>query len=89
MSWLLVLASLALVLVAASFLSWAWSILKNYAAARTIGVPIRVIPFSPWNPFWALVERRVVSFLRRLRLDALLGNWPDAQDNNFYGIDVS
>lgn len=68
MSWLLVLTSLALVLMAASLLSWARSILKNYAAARTIGVPIRVIPFSPWNSFWALVERKVVAFLRLLPL---------------------
>ncbi|KAI0836655.1 cytochrome P450 [Hypoxylon sp. FL0890] len=40
--------------------------LHNYAAARAIGILIRVIPFSPFNPFWALIERKVTLFLRRL-----------------------
>lgn len=66
MSWLLAVGALVPLLVAASFLSWVRSLLKNYAAARTIGVPIRVIPFSPFNPFWSLVDRKVVSLLRRL-----------------------
>ncbi|KAK7744035.1 hypothetical protein SLS62_010335 [Diatrype stigma] len=43
---------------------WAWSVLQNYAAARTIGIPIRIIPFSPFNPFWTLVDRKVALFLR-------------------------
>ncbi|POS68709.1 hypothetical protein DHEL01_v212897 [Diaporthe helianthi] len=44
------------------------SLAKNYAAARTIGVPIRVIPFSPFNPLWSLVDRKVTSLLRHLPL---------------------
>ncbi|EMR72622.1 putative cytochrome p450 monooxygenase protein [Eutypa lata UCREL1] len=40
--------------------------LQNYAAARTIGIPIRVVPFSPFNPFWSLVDRKVALFLCRL-----------------------
>ena len=46
-------------------------LLRNYAAARTIGVPIRFIPISPLNPFWVLLDRTVLSFLRRL---PLIGN---------------
>ncbi|KAI1192937.1 cytochrome P450 [Nemania serpens] len=42
------------------------SLLKNYSAARTIGVPIRFIPISPLNPFWVLVDRKVLSGIRRL-----------------------
>ncbi|KAI1205124.1 cytochrome P450 [Annulohypoxylon truncatum] len=39
---------------------------RNYSAARTIGVPIRIIPFSPLNPFWVLLDRKVLSFIRHL-----------------------
>ncbi|KAI0843822.1 cytochrome P450 [Daldinia vernicosa] len=66
MSWSTVLVALIPLLVIASFTNWIWSILKNYAAARTIGIPIRVIPFSPFNPFWTLVDRKAASLLRRL-----------------------
>ncbi|KAI1778869.1 putative cytochrome P450 [Hypoxylon cercidicola] len=37
----------------------------NFAAARTIGIPIRIIPFSPFSPFWSLVDRKVALFLGR------------------------
>lgn len=63
---LMVLAAPVTLLVAAYIANWVRCLLKNYAAAKTIGVPMRVIPFSPWNPFWALMERKVVFFLRRL-----------------------
>ncbi|KAL1859066.1 hypothetical protein Daus18300_009706 [Diaporthe australafricana] len=66
MSWCVVLLGLGPLLAAASFLGWARSMLRNYTAARSIGFPIRVIPFSPFNPFWSLVDRKVVSLLRRL-----------------------
>ncbi|KAI0594164.1 cytochrome P450 [Biscogniauxia sp. FL1348] len=66
MSWLTVLIAPILLLVTVSVLTWTRSLLRNYAAARTIGVPIRIIPFSPFNPFWSLVDRKVVLFLRRL-----------------------
>ncbi|KAI9151567.1 Phomenoic acid biosynthesis cluster cytochrome P450 monooxygenase [Paramyrothecium foliicola] len=39
---------------------------RNYQAARTIGVPIRIIPISPLNPFWALLDRKILAYLRRL-----------------------
>ncbi|KAI0440053.1 cytochrome P450 [Xylaria telfairii] len=48
------------------FVSWALSLLRNYAAARTIGVPIRVVPCSPFNPFWCLIDRNATLLLRRL-----------------------
>ena len=40
-------------------------IVQNYRIARTMGVPIRVMPISPMNPFWALVDRKVMIFLRK------------------------
>ncbi|KAH7304458.1 cytochrome P450 [Stachybotrys elegans] len=53
------------VLVAALMISSCLQLLKNYAAARSMGVPIRIVPISPLNPFWALVDRRVLGFIRR------------------------
>ncbi|KAK9799861.1 putative Cytochrome P450 [Seiridium cardinale] len=66
MSWFTVLVAPVSLLAAACFVSWVRSILKNYAAASTIGVPIRIIPFSPFNPFWTLIDQKVALFLRRL-----------------------
>lgn len=66
MFWSLVLAAPIPLLAAAYFANWVRSMLKNYAAAQKIGVPIRVIPFSPFNPFWSLIDRKVVLLLRRL-----------------------
>lgn len=66
MSWFTVLVAPSLVLATALFVNWARSMLQNYAAARTIGVPIRVVPFNPFNPFWSLVDRKVALFLCRL-----------------------
>ncbi|KAI6088569.1 cytochrome P450 [Hypoxylon rubiginosum] len=66
MSWFIVLTAPILLLVAVLFFSWARSLLQNYAAARTIGIPIRVLPFSPFNPLWSLVDRRAASLLRWL-----------------------
>lgn len=65
MSRFLVLAAPVPLLVTVLFVSWARSILQNYAAARTIGIPIRIIPFGPFNPFWSLVDRKVALFLGR------------------------
>ncbi|KAF3019774.1 hypothetical protein E8E14_011522 [Neopestalotiopsis sp. 37M] len=61
---LLPIPLLGIVLVA----NWAWSLIKNYNTARTIGIPIRVIPFSPFNPLWSLFDKKVVGLLRRLPL---------------------
>lgn len=67
MAWLSVLLVATPLLLAGVFVAQtAWGLLRNYASARTIGVPIRFIPISPLNPFWALADRKVLSFLRRL-----------------------
>ncbi|KAK8026496.1 hypothetical protein PG991_003552 [Apiospora marii] len=50
--------------------SWI-SLLRNYLVARKIGVPLRLLPISHGNPFWMIVDRKVVTFLRKL---PLLGN---------------
>ncbi|KAK7966424.1 uncharacterized protein PG986_000701 [Apiospora aurea] len=66
MSWLTIFIAPVLVSTIASWFSWARSLHQNYAAARTIGVPIRVVPFSPFNPLWCLVDRKIASLLRHL-----------------------
>lgn len=50
--------------------SWL-SLLRNYLVARKIGIPLRLLPISHGNPFWMIVDRKVVAFLRKL---PLLGN---------------
>ncbi|KAI1733812.1 cytochrome P450 [Xylaria scruposa] len=66
MAWLTLLFASPLLLAVAVATSTAMSLFKNYLAARTIGVPIRFIPISPLNPFWTLVDRKILSVLRRL-----------------------
>ncbi|KAI0902826.1 cytochrome P450 [Ustulina deusta] len=39
---------------------------RNYLAACKIGLPIRMIPISHTNPFWMLVDRRVLSLVKRI-----------------------
>lgn len=39
---------------------------RNYLVARKIGVPLRVIPIDHINPLWMLVDRKVLSLVRRL-----------------------
>lgn len=63
MALLLVFTSL---LTAALAVNTAVHLFKNYRLAKAIGAPIRIIPISPLNPFWALVDRKVLSFIRRL-----------------------
>ncbi|KJZ70913.1 hypothetical protein HIM_09706 [Hirsutella minnesotensis 3608] len=66
MTWrALVLVALAL-LPAAFVVDTCVRLRKNYAAARTIGAPIRIVPFSPLNPLWVLLDRKVLSYVRRL-----------------------
>ncbi|KAK6088595.1 cytochrome P450 [Seiridium cupressi] len=65
MFWFAALIALIPALAAAYFVSWVRDILYNYAAARTIGIPIRVIPFNPFNPFWCLVDRKFALLLCR------------------------
>ncbi|KAI1389189.1 uncharacterized protein F4822DRAFT_405292 [Hypoxylon trugodes] len=66
MTWLIALLAAPLLLAAAFVLDTTIRLLRNYAAARAIGVPIRFIPISPLNPFWTLIDRKVLPFLRRL-----------------------
>lgn len=61
-------AVLALVLLLPSYLviqSFV-GLAKNYSDARKIGCPRRVIPISPLNPLWMLVDDRVLAYVRRL-----------------------
>lgn len=65
-SWL-ALALTVGVLPPASFVAYTIvGLVKNYRDALKIGCPIRMIPISPLNPFWLLVDDRVLSYLRRL-----------------------
>ncbi|KAK3332569.1 cytochrome P450 [Cercophora scortea] len=66
-SWLLVLlVAVPLLLAGTLLMQTVLGLARNYASARTIGVPIRFILISPFNPFWTLVDRAVLSFIRRL-----------------------
>ncbi|KAI0025419.1 cytochrome P450 [Xylariomycetidae sp. FL0641] len=66
MHWLTALTSAALVLAVGWLATAGLSLVRNYSAARSVGVPIRVIFISPLNPFWALFDRVVVTYLRQL-----------------------
>jgi cytochrome P450 len=44
--------------------STAWSLLRNYAIARKVGLPIVVVPISPENPLWMLLARYVLPILQ-------------------------
>lgn len=64
----------SLLLVLAAFLLWAtaWTVYSgytlycNYLEARTLGVPIRIIPIDHLNKLWLLVDKQVVKLVRRL-----------------------
>lgn len=61
-------AVLALVLLVPSYLDIQnfVGLAKNYSDARKIDCPRRVIPISPLNPLWMLVDDRVLAYVRRL-----------------------
>lgn len=63
LSW--VLGAFLLVIITAT-LHYASCLYRNYLAARKIGVPIRIIPIDHVNPLWLVVDRRVLSVLKRL-----------------------
>ena len=42
------------------------SLARNYFIACRIGLPIRVIPFDHTNPLWLGLDRKVLSYVRRL-----------------------
>jgi hypothetical protein len=60
------LLTVALVLAAAVLASSGVRLLQNYLSARTMGVPIRFIPISPLNPFWVLLDNKILPLFRRL-----------------------
>ncbi|KAK4038604.1 cytochrome P450-like protein [Parachaetomium inaequale] len=45
--------------------SW-YCLYRNYREARTLGVPIRIIPIDHLNKLWLLVDKQVVSLVRKL-----------------------
>ncbi|XXH03924.1 hypothetical protein Hte_010332 [Hypoxylon texense] len=52
---------------AIAWIVYSWvCLLLNYLKARKVGVPIRIILISHGNPFWILVDRKVVSFFKKL-----------------------
>lgn len=60
----LMLTSL-LVLPAGYFIWSLCSLARNYAVARKVGVPLIVLPISPLNPLWMLVEKFFIPILKR------------------------
>ncbi|KAK3896496.1 putative cytochrome P450 [Staphylotrichum tortipilum] len=42
------------------------SLARNYFVARRMGLPIRVIPIDHTNPLWLAVDRKVLSYVRKL-----------------------
>ena len=66
MGWLTALLIVPLLGVLFQAISTCYHLLRNYSSARSMGIPIRVVPISPLNPFWALVDRNIMRFLRRL-----------------------
>ncbi|KAK8067583.1 hypothetical protein PG996_006695 [Apiospora saccharicola] len=66
MAGLLVVIAVGFLLAAVSVVNTGLRLLHNYRLAKTIGAPIRIIPISPINPFWVLLDRRVLAFVRRL-----------------------
>ncbi|KAK3293112.1 putative cytochrome P450 [Chaetomium fimeti] len=42
------------------------SLARNYLVARRIGLPVRVIPIDHTNPLWLAVDRKVLSYVRKL-----------------------
>jgi hypothetical protein len=64
MAWLIGLVVIVSFLVCATEINNVLCIIGNYRVAGTLDVPICIIPFSPPNKFWALIDRRMTVFLR-------------------------
>ncbi|KAK4661211.1 uncharacterized protein QC763_704290 [Podospora pseudopauciseta] len=48
------------------FLAYTYlSLLWNYIVALQIGVPVRAIPIEQTNPFWMIMDKKVLAFLKR------------------------
>ncbi|KAK4202178.1 putative cytochrome P450 E-class, group I [Triangularia verruculosa] len=41
------------------------TLLRNYINALKIGVPVRAIPIDQINPFWMIMDKKVLAFLKR------------------------
>jgi hypothetical protein len=61
--WALFLPALAAAILVAHS---GFSLARNYLVARRIGLPVRVIPIDHTNPLWLAVDRKVLSYVRRL-----------------------
>ena len=61
-----ILLAIALLVPAATIIRTGVFLLRNYQAARSIGAPIRIVPISPLNPFWFLLDRKILPLFRRL-----------------------
>lgn len=61
-------ATVSLLVTAYTFYS-SFCLLRNYLAARKIGVPVRIIPVDHINPIWYLFGQQVVSLLKRVGFD--------------------
>ena len=61
-----ILLAIALLVPAATIIRTGVFLLRNYQAARSIGAPIRIVPISPLNPFWVLLDRKILPLFRRL-----------------------
>lgn len=66
MAGLLAILGAILLLVAGAILHSSLSLLRNYIRALKIGVPVRIILFDHVNPLWLVVDRRVISLIKRL-----------------------
>ncbi|KAK6839259.1 hypothetical protein PG987_005125 [Apiospora arundinis] len=66
MPGLTVLLAIGALLVTVAAIDTSVRLIKNYRLAKTIGAPIRIIPISPLNPFWVLLDRKVLSLIRLL-----------------------
>ncbi|KAH8168591.1 cytochrome p450 domain-containing protein [Sarocladium implicatum] len=65
MGWLIALAMAPVLITTLTALHTTICIVRNYRIAKTIGLPIRILFISPHNPLWALVDRKIMIFLRK------------------------
>ncbi|KAK4180235.1 putative cytochrome P450 E-class, group I [Triangularia setosa] len=48
------------------FLAYTYlSLLRNYIIALKVGVPVRAIPIEQTNPFWMIMDKKVLAFLKQ------------------------
>lgn len=51
----------------AGWVAYSWYCLfRHYCVARKINVPLRLLPISHGNPFWMIVDRKVIFAVKRL-----------------------